>query len=508
MTATAVAVPSTVEYGTRRILIVLGIMLASLLGRIDGTIVNVALPTIQGNLGASFDEATWIIIGYLMANVVIIPLTPWLAVRFGRRQMFVTAIAGFTILSFLCATSANVQELILFRVLQGTFAGGIDATSNTVLSSTFPPSKIGLAQSIFSLSAACAPPIGLLLGGVLTDQLSWQWCFLINVPLGAAAAVLLGLMLRNPDQPAAATTQRPAVDLVGVALLAVGPSLLVYFLSEGDRYDWFGSTSITVACVVGALTTLAFVFWELRGTLTPIVDLRIFRYRRVAVGTVLMLGNAFVYLSTMVFLPQFAQEVLGYTPTQCGLMILMRAIPVTIMVPIAGTIAASGKLDLRLLIFGGFVIMAGAGYWQGQVMTSESDFPSLFGPLALAGFGNAFTFSPLFLAIIGGVPHAGRGKANAIISVTIQLGGALATAILVSSLHVRTVLHQSILASNAVLSRLPVSDFLHGNSVSTLAALVDAQARAMSYADIGFLIAVVAIFTAPLALLLGRPHPA
>ena len=192
--------------------------------------------------------------------------------------MFVTAIAGFTILSFLCATAANVQELILFRVLQGTFAGGIDATSNTVLSSTFPPAKIGLAQSIFSLSAACAPPIGLLLGGILTDQLSWQWCFLINVPLGTAAAVLLGFLLKNPDQ-AVAATRRPAIDTAGVALLAVGPSLLVYFLSEGDRYDWFGSTSITIACVGGVLATLGFVFWELRGTRTPIVDLRIFRHR-------------------------------------------------------------------------------------------------------------------------------------------------------------------------------------------------------------------------------------
>jgi DHA2 family multidrug resistance protein len=506
MTAT-VQIPSTVEYGTRRLLIVLGIMLASLLGRIDGTIVNVALPTIQGNIGASFDEATWIIIGYLMANVVVIPLTPWLAIRFGRRQMFVTAIAGFTIMSFLCATAANVQELILFRVLQGTFAGGIDATSNTVLTSTFPHSKIGLAQSIFSLSAACAPPIGLLLGGILTDQLSWQWCFLINVPLGTAAAVLLGIMLKNPDQPVA-STQRPAIDTAGVALLAVGPSLLVYFLSEGDRYDWFGSSSIAIACVGGVLATLGFIFWELRGTRTPIVDLRIFRHRRVAIGAVLMLGMAFVYLSTMVFLPQYAQEVLGYTPTQCGLMILMRALPLTLTVPIAGTLAASGKVDLRLLIFGGFVLMGGAGYWQGQVMTPGADFGVLLAPLALAGIGNAFTFSPLFLAIIGGVPPADRGKANAIISVTIQLGGAIATAILVSSLHVRTVFHQSVLASNAVLSRIPVENFLHQNAVSTLASMVDAQARAMSYADIGFLIAVIAIVTAPCALFLGRARTA
>jgi DHA2 family multidrug resistance protein len=498
---------STVEYGTRRTLIVLGIMLASLLGRIDGTIVNVALPTIQGNLGASFDEATWIIIGYLMANVVIIPLTPWLAARFGRREMFVTAIAGFTILSFLCATASNVQELILFRVLQGAFAGGIDSTANTVLTATFPSSKIGVAQSIFSLSAACAPPIGLLLGGILTDALSWQWCFLINVPLGAAATILLATMLRNPEMPPAGT-RRPAIDTPGVALLAVGPSLLVYFLSEGDRYDWFGDASITVACVAGVIATVAFVLWELRGTRTPIVDLRIFRHRRVAIGAVLILGMAFVYLSTMVFLPQYAQEVLGYTPTQCGLMILMRAVPVTLMVPIAGTLAASGRVDLRLIIFSGFVLMAGAGYWQAHIMTPGTDFGALFFPLALSGVGNAFTFSPLFLAIIGGVPAVDRAKANAIISVTIQLGGAIATAILVSSLHVRTVFHQSVLAANADLSRFAVAEFLRHSNVATLDALVKAQARALSYADIAVMIAAIALVTAPFALFLGRPRTA
>jgi DHA2 family multidrug resistance protein len=493
----------TVEFGTRRVVIVAGVMLASLLGRIDGTIVNVALPTIQGNLGASFDEATWVIIGYLMANVTIIPLTPWLANRFGRRQMFVTAIAGFTLMSLLCALVGNVQELVVCRVLQGAFAGGIDATANTVLTATFPPKQIAVAQSIFSLSAACAPPIGLLLGGVLTDSLSWQWCFLINVPLGAAAAVLLGLMLRNPDEPAAAAP-RARIDSAGVALLAVGPSLLVYFLSEGDRYDWFNDANLTLALVVGLLATGAFIVWELYGTATPIVDLRIFRFRRVAVGAALILGMAFIYLATMVFLPQYAQEVLGYTPTQSGLLILMRAVPVTIFVPIAGSIAASGRVDARRLIFTGFVLMGIGGYWQSQVMTPGTDFGALLLPLALSGAGNACCFSPIFLSIIGGVPPAERAKANAIISVTIQLGGAIATAVLISSLHVRSVFHQTIIASNITLARVPVADFLRHADAVTLAVMVEAQARAFAYADLALVIAAVAFITAPVALFLGR----
>jgi DHA2 family multidrug resistance protein len=498
--------PSTVEFGSRRMLIVVGIVLASLLGRIDGTIVNVALPTIQGNLGASFDEATWVIIGYLMANVVIIPLTPWLALRFGRRETFIVAIAGFTALSFLCATATNVEELVLFRIFQGAFAGGIDSTANTVLTSTFPPAQIGIAQTIFSFSASCAPPVGLLLGGLLTDNLSWQWCFLINVPLGIASATMLVLMLRNPDSQAPSHA-RPPMDAVGVALLAVGPSLLVYFLSEGDRYDWFGSTTIAVTFVAGLIATAAFVAWELRGTLAPIVDLYIFRFRRVAIGATLMLGNGFIYLATMVFLPQYAQEVLGYTPTESGVLVLMRALAAAIVIPIAGLIAASGRVELRWLIGGGFFLIACGGFWQSQVMTPGTDFTALLPPLVLAGMGNAFTFSPLFLAVIGAVPHADRPKANAIISVTIQLGGALATAVLISSLHIRTVFHQTVLAANATLSNSSVAAFMQHHTAAALDALVEAQAQAFAYADVAFLIAVVSLLMAITALFLGRTRP-
>jgi DHA2 family multidrug resistance protein len=502
LTVAEAPLPGTsIEYGSRRTLIVIGVMLASLLGRIDGTIVNVALPTIQGNLGASFDEVTWVIIGYLMANVVVIPLTPWLAKRFGRRETFVVAIAGFTALSLLCATATTVQELVLFRILQGAFAGGIDSTANTVLTSTFPPAKLGLAQSIFTLSAASAPPIGLLLGGILTDNLSWQWCFLINVPLGAAAAALLFGMLRNPDQGNGAK-QRSSIDAVGIALLAAGPSLLVYFLSEGDRYDWFSDANLVLAGIAGALATIAFIIWELYGTTQPTVDLRIFKFRRVAIGSVLTVGNAFVYLATMVVLPQYAQNVLGYTPTQSGVLVLMRTVFATIFVPIAGALAS--RIDVRFLVGGGFIGMAIGGFWQSQVMTPGTDFQALLFPLMIAGIANAFTFSPLFVAIIGGVPHSERAKAAAITSVTIQLGGALATAVLITSLHVRTAFHQDILSSGMTSNHLAVVEYVHRFGAAALNTLVEGQSVTFAYADVALMIAIVAALTAPIAALLGR----
>jgi MFS transporter, DHA2 family, multidrug resistance protein len=492
---------STVEYGSRRTLIVFGVMLASLLGRVDSTIVNVALPTIQGNLGASYDEVTWVIIGYLMANVVVIPLTPWLALRFGRRQAFVTAIAGFTLMSFLCATATSIQMLVLYRVLQGLCAGGVDAAANTVLSATFPPQKIGTAQSLFTLSAACAPSIGLLLGGILTDDLSWQWCFLINVPIGLLSVIILATMLRNPE--GAVPESQKSIDAVGVATLAVGPSLLVYFLSEGDRYDWFSDNGIVFSCIFGTLVTAAFILWELYGTRRPIVDLRIFKFRRVAVGAAVFTAQAFVYLASMVFLPQFTQEILGYTPTESGLLILGRAFPTALCVPLAGWLAGSGKVNVRVLIAGGFALMAIGTYWQTITMTPMSNNAVFFLPLLVAGIGNAFTFSPLFVAIIGGVPPSERPKAAAIISVTIQLAGAIASCVLITDLHVRTALHQSILAANATIARLPVATFVQQHGTAALAAIVESQATAYAFADVSFIITCVAVGGIALSLMLG-----
>jgi hypothetical protein len=217
---------------------------------------------------------------------------------------------------------------------------------------------------------------------------------------------------------------------------------------------------------------------------------------------------AFIYLSTMVFLPQYAQEVLGYTPTQAGLLIIMRAVPLTLVVPIAGSIAASGKIPLRYIVCAGFVVMAVGNYWQSQVMTPGTDFFMLSAPLMLCGVGNAMCFSPLFLAIIGGVPMTERHKAGAIISVTIQFGGAIATAMLVSTLHVRTVFHQTIISASETLNRGVVVSFIQHMGVDKLYSLVEVQARASSYADVAFMIAVACIITAPAALFLGRPKTA
>ncbi len=235
------AASSLVEYGVSRYLVVIGVMLAALLQTVDLTIVNVALPTIQGNLGATVDEGTWVLTGYVIANVIVIPMTPWLQLRFGRKNYFLASIAGFTLASVLCGMATSLTALILFRVVQGAFGGGLLATAQVVLRDTFPPAQLGMSQSIFALGTIVGPSVGPTLGGILVDNFSWPWVFDVNVVPGALAFVLLWRYMRDDGK-----RQRAPVDVTGIALLVVAVSCLQYVLDQGQHDDWFSDQSIVV----------------------------------------------------------------------------------------------------------------------------------------------------------------------------------------------------------------------------------------------------------------------
>ncbi|HEY3674760.1 MAG TPA: DHA2 family efflux MFS transporter permease subunit, partial [Candidatus Tumulicola sp.] len=271
--------PNVVEFGSRRLLIVFGVMMAALLQTLDATIVNVALPTIEGNVGASIDEGTWIITGYIISNVVVIPLAPYLMARLGRRQYYAICIAGFTFASFLCGTAGTLGALIFYRAVQGAFGGGLIATSQVILRDTFPKEQLGTSSGIFALALTVGPALGPTLGGFLTDNFSWQWVFDINIVPGVIALAIVLTTLRNPADP-----KRMPFDSIGVGLLAIGLGSMQFVLDEGERYDWFSDGRILFATTTAVLGLAAFVYWELRGTKTPIVDLRIFRYRVVQLG--------------------------------------------------------------------------------------------------------------------------------------------------------------------------------------------------------------------------------
>lgn len=490
-----------VEHGLRRWIIVLGVMLAPLMETIDSSIVNVALPTLQGSLGATLDQAAWVVTGYLVANVIVIPLTPWLQTRFGRRQYFTTTVIGFTIASILCGTSGSINELIVLRVAQGLFGGGLIATAQAALRDIFTIEEVGLGQGIFAVIILVGPILAPLLGGYIVDAASWQWIFFINIVPGVISAYIVATMLKNPTDPAPSR-----VDVAGIALLTVALGGLQFMLEEGERRDWFDSTSIFVSAVMAVLGAIAFIVWELYGTRDPIVDLRILRYRTVAVGVVLAGGIAATLFGAVLVLPQFTQNVLGFTAYDSGLLLLFRALPVMLLAPLVAGLVGTGRLDVRVTMAVGFVFNAVGSWWIGSSTTTDSGFAQFLPGLIIGGLGTAMLFIPLLIAVQTATTPEDAPKASSFITLAFQLGGSIASALLVTMLDRRAEFHFQVLGGNFTahnLGLLAVPSF----TPQQLASLVLAQAQTIAFADIGYSVALVATIMVPFVFLLKRVRP-
>jgi MFS transporter, DHA2 family, multidrug resistance protein len=495
---------SMVEYGARRWIIVTGVMAATLLQVLDATIVNVALPTIQGNLGANFDEGAWIVTGYIIAAVIVIPLTPWLQQTFGRKQYYVAAIVGFTITSALCGLSTSLTELVIFRILQGLCGGGLIATGQAILRDTFPAKELGKSQALVSLGAIVGPSIGPTLGGILTDAFSWNWIFYINILPGILAAIMIATTLRNPHYQ-----RSMGFDGLGLALLAIGLGSLQYVLDEGERNDWFGNGAIALLAVIAIVGIVLFALWELYGTKTPIVDLRILKNRTVAAGTLLALTIGFSLFGGVILSPQFQQSLLNFTATLSGESILLRAIAIALFTPI--TLIALNRFHVppRVLLGIGFIIVAIANILQARVTTTDSTFWTFGWPLVIGGAGFGMLFLPLSVAVLTSVQGADTQKATSLISLCQQLGGSISTATLVTLLDRRNALHQSDLAGGMNLHNTALNSALqHHAPLSNIYGLVVQQSLTMAFADAFAFLGVVTLLLTPVVLLLRTPQRA
>ncbi len=488
------------EYGTRRLLIVTGVMLAALLQTLDGTIVNVALPTIQGNLGASLDEATWVVTAYIIAAVIVIPLTPWLQNRFGRKQYFIASIAGFTFASLACGLASSIDELIVFRVVQGLFGGGLLATSQAILRDTFPPSQLSLSQAIYTIGAVVGPSSGPTLGGLLTDNFSWRWVFDVNVVPGVIAIALLVPLLRNP------TRQKvTGFDGIGLALLTVGLGSLQYVLDEGERNGWFDDGTIVGLSLTAVAGLIAFVVWELKGTANPIVDLRVLSKRGVAVGCLVAIVNACVVFGQLFLMPQYLTGVLGFTATQDGLLLAVRALPVMLLTIPVGMLVSTGKIDPRLLIALGLSLAGASVIGLGFATTSTTEFGTIVPYLIVTGCGISLVFAPLLVAVLSSVSPAESPKAGAFIGLALNLGGSISSASLVTLLDQRESFHSTVLGAATTLSHPIVADAIARGGLARVVAIVDKESANLSYADTFFAIGAFAIVFAALAFALpGR----
>jgi MFS transporter, DHA2 family, multidrug resistance protein len=494
---------SVVETGWRQIVIVTAIMLAALLETLDSTIVNVSLPTIEGNIGASIDEGIWIITGYIISNVVAIPLNPLLIRLFGRRRYFATCIAGFTIASVLCSSSHTLVALVCFRVLQGAFGGGLIATSQGVMRDTFPPQAIGISSGLFAVALLLGPALGPVVGGYLTDNFSWQWIFYVNLVPGAVAAVVVATMLRDPEDP-----QRVSIDWLGLCLLATGLGALQILLDNGERNDWFQSSDMVIAAAVSLLALATFAWWQWSGTLRPVVDLHVLRFRSVWVGSLIgMTFGAIIFVPAIVT-PLYTSIILAYTPWDSGLLMISRAVPVVILTPLFAVLAQRG-VDVRYMLGTGLALTALSMWWLNGAITSATPFATLALPLVLSGIGQSMLLVPLIVGVLTTTPAQLNGKISPIITLSVQLGGSIASAATIAVFDRRTSFHATILSGASNLHHLAGLGLTPTQAaITSLAAAVNQEASTMGFADTLLLLGLLVAIVFPLVLAFPRPQKA
>jgi MFS transporter, DHA2 family, multidrug resistance protein len=503
-------------------LIAVVVAMASFMEVLDTTIANVALPYIAGGLGVSEDEASWVVTTYLVANAVIVTTSAFFARRFGRKPVFMTCLGLFTLSSVACGLAWDLQSLLLFRVLQGLGGGGMVPVALSILAASFPPEKRGQAFALYGLAVVVAPVVGPTLGGWLSDNASWHWCFLINGPVGAFAILLVALLLRQDRVPAAERArlrrEEGGFDIVGFALVATFLGALEIVIDRGLVDDWFSSAFITGAAVVCGVAFVLMIPWETTRRHPPLVDLRMLATRQFGACFVVMLATGSILLATTQFLPQLVQQQFGYTATWAGLVLSPGGLVTMSMTIVLGRIA--GKVQPKYLIATGAAIAAVSMYGLTNVY-GDLDFWYFAHSRMLLGLGLPMLFVPITAASFDGIPPQRTDMASALINVARNTGGSIGVSIGSNVLAHREQFHQARLVEHAIPSSPEYQETLRqatqyflahgsaptdaqGQAVAWIGEQVQAQAAFLSYMDVFWVLMVIALAAVPLALSLRR----
>jgi DHA2 family multidrug resistance protein len=500
--------------GTLKWVIAITAALGAILEIIDTSIVNVAMPEIQGSLGATLAEAGWVSTGYACANVIMIPLAAWLSDRFGRRNYLLFSLLGFTASSVLCGVSTSLGMLIVARVLQGLCGGGLLAKAQSILFETFPRNEQPAAQAIFGIGVIAGPALGPVLGGYLTDTLGWRWIFFINLPVGVLAMLMTVVFL---PRDAHEDISHRGVDWAGIGFLALGLACFQTMLEDGQQEDWFSSRFI-VTMAVGAAAGLTLFIWRELTTPHPAVDLRVLKHRTLAAGSAYSLVLGMGLYGVMFAVPIFLQVYLGFTALQSGLMLFPGAIASATMMLIMGRIA--GKFDARALIGCGAVGMAVTA-WLLAHINPNTGTQSLFWPLVLRGLATVMMFLPLSLATIGPLPKSAVAAGAGFYNLTRQMGSSIGIAVITTLLAHREAVHRAVLVEKVTPFSQPAAERInaftamfmqhggdpaasHQRALGLLDRIVNGQSLLLSFADVFRYTALAFVVTLPLLLLLGR----
>ena len=474
---------SLIEYGYRRVLITVTAILCALLEIVDTTIVNVALNDMRGNLGATLNEVGWVITAYAIANVIIVPMTSWLSAQFGRRNYFAASVIIFTVSSFLCGQATGIWELVAFRFIQGLGGGALLVTSQTIITESYPPEKRGMAQAFYGMGVIVGPTLGPPLGGYITEHFSWPYIFYINIPIGVIAVLLTLQFVRSPKY--AAKKRASEVDWIGIGLLALAVGSLQYVLERGQEDDWFDSATIIILSTLSFVGLYLFIWRELVAK-NPIVELRVLQNPNLRIGTILSFLLGFGLYGSTFIIPLYTQSVLGWTPTQSGLLLVPASIITGLMMPIVGKLLQKG-IPQQYLAALGMSLFAGFCFFGYSILTPSTGTENFTWMLIIRGVGMGFLFVPITSLSLSSLKGQQIGQGAAFTGMMRQLGGSFGVAIITTMLARQGVFHR-----NTVIAHLGSADYnvqsrLAGMKASFIAKGLPpnlAEARALHMLDL------------------------
>lgn len=495
--------------------VAIAVAIGALMEIIDTSIVNVALSEMQATLGATLAQVSWVVSGYGIANVIILPLSAWLGERFGKKNYFLFSLVGFTLASILCGFAHTLPLLVVARVLQGLTGGGLLAKAQSILFETFPKEEQAMAQGFFAAIVIAGPAIGPTLGGYIVTNIGWRWIFFINVPIGIAAVMLV--MSALPKDPPRQTAHAP-IDWLAIALLAIGIGSFQALLEEGQSEDWFESPLIIALCVAAAIGLVSFVIRELRSS-RPVVDLRVLRYRSLWAGSLLSVVVGMALYGALFSIPIFASTVMHYTAQQVGYMLLPGALASAFAMPFAAKLAA--RFDPRVILVIGASILVTAILLLAR-LEAQTSADDLFWPLIVRSFGTVLMFMPLSLAALGPIPKKDISAATGLFNLTRQLGGSIGVALLTTLLAQRQAFHRGVLTEHlsasdpnviarvnayaqAMVAKGTPLGVAKEQALAMLDGIVNREAAVLSFADTFYATAALLVVTLPLVLLLGKP---
>ena len=518
--APAAAAPAVVPY---RWLILLGLITAAVMEVLDTTIINVALPQMAGNLGATQTEIAWVSTSYILANVVVLPMTAFFTETFGRKRYLTFSIVLFIVASFFCGTSGSLGEIVLWRLLQGAGGAALLSTAQATLRQIFPPQEQGIVQAVFLLGIIVAPTLGPTLGGWITDNYQWSWCFFINVPIGVVSTFLVTTFLHDPPGQQRRTG---TVDWLGIGLLVAGVGSLQYVLEEGNAHDWFADGAIRLLSAVAAVSLAVLLWWQLsRRNAHPVIDLRVLRNRQLSASIFLFVVLGFGLFGGAFLFPLFTQTLLGFTPTETGLAMLPGGLVTAVFALFCGFMlnGPRPRADARVLILCGMTLMLWSMWDLGHLTTAAGEADARWA-LVIRGAALGLLFAPINNVAFGSLKPSEAQQASGLINLSRQLGGSFGIAVLGTYLTRRTQAHHADLVTNLYAGNPLFEERFRALAAGMAAkgyALAEAQQRAygllegqvrrqaamLAYNDCWLFILISFLVVIPAVFVLRRPRP-